>query len=243
MQIVFNFFQMISGLVAIKQFYRYAAFRLFCYHVNSSGYYNKLLLLQKFCKHSGISYSTLRQDIKRFQADGLVGIHGAMIRFKRLAGDHGRLLLMYREFQSEIDRQENKPDYFASLVHRKEMDHHISKQAYKEAGKIDSVSARKSYLRIVHQTLTPLGAKQEIYLGMTTLSRVFDKSKATAWRYITKAEKGGVISVRRNTKFLGFAASADQYISIRNELRAYGRTFWNRKTGKVYMRLLNDYVL
>jgi hypothetical protein len=199
--------------------------------------------LKSFARHSRISHNTIRQDLKGFAADGLLAIHGPNIRFKRLYGAHQRWYAIYRNYQFEIDKAQDHAGYFAGLIHRQEMKVHFSRQAYKEAEKICDPLARIKYLRTVHQTPSPVGALQGIYCGIGTLSRVFGKSRSTAWRYAVRAEANGVIGIRRNFTFIGVAGTMSQYLSIRQQYRAYGRTVWSNSTGKIYVRDLNDYVL
>lgn len=238
----FSFF-CLAGLTAIKKYYRYAAFRAYLYDQDSSGYFHRIDSLQKFCKQSGVSPNTLRADLRHFQADGLLAIHGRYIRFKRLQGIQARWYSIYRNWQYDIDMQADKAGFFAALIHRQEIHNHRRKQAHLEAEKIHDPSIRKKYLKAVNQTQAPVGVNQKIFIGTGTLARIFGRSRSTAWRYTSRAEKNGVIRIRRNFAIIGRAATLPQYLEIRQGHRAYGKTVWDNSTGEVRLRLLNDYAL
>lgn len=211
--------------------------------MDSSGYYHRLDSLEKFCKQSGTSYNTLRSDLRAFQADGLIAVHGRYIRFRHLQGAHARWYSIYCNWRYDIDQQQDKAGFFAALIHRQEIDKHRRKQAYKEAENISDPSIRKKYLKFVSHSQAPIGALEKIFIGMGTLGRIFGRSKATAWRYTNRMEKSGLIRVRRNFRVIGKASTMPEYLAIRQKHRAYGMTVWDNSTGEVRMRLLNDYAL
>lgn len=227
----------------IKKFYRYCLLREYCYSLDTSGWYDRLSTIKNISKEKNVSYNTIRQDFKYFQSQGWLYVHGENIRFKKLHGEPCQWYHIYQMYLAEIENHTNKACHFCGLIQRQILHKQLNKQIYKEAGKITDPNNRKQYLRIVRRTNTRLGAKQGIYCGLGTISKMFAKSKTTAFRYMSSMEELGIIEIYRNNRLLGRAVTPVQYVSIRQKHRLYGHTYWDPKTGNVYQRLLNDYLL
>lgn len=221
----------------IKRFWRYCALRDWYYSLDSSGFYNKNLL-HAVSKSTGIPYNTIRQDLKHFQQQGWLSIHGDKIRFKRPCNEYKQMWGLYNESFTE-----NEPpgvEDFCLLVKKRVLTNYIKRLAYYASLKISSNKERERYLQHLFDN-SHIGAPHKLFFSLDNIARVFQKGKTTVWRYMKDLEQAGVVNIRRNRKWITRVPTYADYLAIRKNTGLYGRIYWQPLTGDVYERRSNDY--
>jgi hypothetical protein len=126
------------------------------------------------------------------------------------------------------------------LTSRIFFDNGVYKQAIEESKNIEDIKTRRKYLKLVRDSNTAIGARQNIHLSMGSIGRLFGKSKVTGWRYVKSMQTAGLIRIKKNVRVV---CEYKDYEGARKALDVYGRTFTKDVNGKwmVFERLQNTY--
>jgi Mn-dependent DtxR family transcriptional regulator len=224
--------------IRVKRFYRFIRQRGFLLSIDSSGLYQKNLL-KDGAAVTGISYNTIRADLKSLEKDGLIEIcNKKLIRLKKMSGYYHKLYITYSNNRDDINNHPKPSLYFSDLVKSKILRTYLLSQANMESKKIIDPTIKRKYLKTVKSTTTALGVSHGINASLTTISKVFGKSKITAFNYINNMKSSGIISVKRKSRFICkvWEFTTDIWKNFIN------RTFYNEKDYGIYERLPNAYL-
>jgi hypothetical protein len=184
----------------------------------------------------GVSYATLRSDIKYFQSKQLIMKKGSYIKLNRLIGIYSRLSKLYKQRRDKIQLTEKPAVYFADLFKSKVIFANVVSQACKEADKISDRKIARKYLKQVRSAKTFLGLKEGINLAVKTIGKLLGRSKVTAQKYVTRMHDEGIIRKKGNR----MAVCTIEYLKVaRKQESVQGRLFIDK--GIVYERLTNSY--
>jgi hypothetical protein len=220
--------------IHIKKFFRYCALRHAMYERNTSGFHAKDLRNIGY----GISYNTLRQELKYYQSEGWLRLYGGSIRFTQLRPKDAK---RYRLFINNIDilQQQSSPAiYYSDLVKRNILHWEFYHQAQKDLERnCTNDRIRKKVLKHVRQGKTPLGARVGINCSITTVGRIFGKTRLTGFRYVQRMRATGIIQTEQNNVRV---CDLKDWDCVRAKTDLYNRCFVIGDS--VYERLTLDYI-
>jgi len=220
--------------VELKRLYRYFVVRKYLLSLNTSGLYC-LSDIKQCAKTTGISYTTLRDDLKWFNGHELVTIVKKRFRINTLPTRLNSILRLFNNNERLLQESKTPAITFSDLYKNSIIKKNVTTQVYKVCK--DPKIAKKTS-RQIRRAKTRIGLKGDgIYLSHKTIGNLFGRSRYTACRYIKRMHDTNIINKKRESKRLG---TIKDYPEIRTTEGLYGRVFIKR--GIVYERLQNSYL-
>ena len=222
--------------IEIKRFYRFLRVREWYHSFNTSGFYdkNRLSLCAKDCN---LSYNTLRVDLKQWNKEGILSIHGNKLRFHALSGSNKTLFRHFQTFRADIIKAKNPALHFCNIIKTKHFFTYMYAQGLNEANKIQDQKIRRKYLRTVKNSKTSLGVNTGMNVSINTIGRIFGKSKTTGHKYVEQMQKAKLLTVNKHYEPL---CNVEDF-SLRLRYQYINRTVTNYEEGIVYERKQNSY--
>jgi hypothetical protein len=222
--------------VEAKRLYRFFVFRKYLLSVNTSGLY-EVSQIKKCANNSDLSYSTLKDDMKRFQEMELIVIANGFIKINRLEKQVASLWNTFSNHTSLLADSKTPAILFSDLYKERIIKKNVFSQVRMEAAKCSETNGRK-LRKLVRHSKQKIGARTGVNLSVGTIGIFFGRTKGTGHRYIERMHATGVIKRFRNNKQLEIPF--DQLSQVRKAENLYGRLF--TRDGKVYERLMNSYL-
>jgi hypothetical protein len=222
--------------IEAKRIYRFFVIRKYLLSGNSSGLY-KISQLKKCAIDTGLSYTTLRDDIKSFRTMRLIMVGNGHIKVNRLQREFRSLWNMFISNGSLLAQSKSPAVLFSDLYKEKIIKRNVYTQIRMEASKCSEGNGRKLW-RLVRNSKQKVGEKTGVNLSVGTVGSLFGRTKGTGHRYIERMHAAGIIRRFKNSKQLEIPF--DQFNQVRKTENLYGRLF--TKDGKVFERLMNSYI-
>jgi hypothetical protein len=222
--------------IEAKKIYRFFVIRNYLLSVNSSGLY-KISQLKKCAIDTGLSYTTLREDIKRFRTMSLIMVGDGYIKVNKLQKEFRSLWNMFINNESNFAESKAPAVLFSDLYKEKIIKRNVFTQIKMETAKCSEANGRKLW-RLVRNSKQKVGEKTGVNLSVGTIGNLFGRTKGTGHRYIERMHALGIIRRFRNSRQLEIPY--DQFNQVRKAESLYGRLFI--RDGKVFERLMNSYI-
>ena len=218
----------------LKKYYRFCLFRQFLLSINSSGHYH-ISCISQCAKETGLSYNTLRADIRWFCEQNLIIKRADFIRLKTLTNSRKWLYDYYIAHESEINGHKSPALYFSDTYKKTVIFYNVTLQLNHEASRCEESIGRK-LKKLVNIQKVEVGERLGVYLALSTIGRLLDRGKSTAHKYINRMNSDGTLIRKKNFHYLGQVSDILKFKI--DEL--YGRL--TTRNGAVYERLQNSYI-
>jgi hypothetical protein len=199
---------------------------------------------------TGISYNTLRADLKTFERMELLCIHrsknGKKIRFKSLLKHSDptylRFLRLFKKYNKTAagrnpENTKGSSMWFADLVTRKNIENIFLSQAFAIAAK-DERYHDTTFRTILgkHRPTIQWGKYTKTHVSLDTIARHLGRSKTTVFKYLNRLQDNDLIQMKKSDRQI---CTVSEWNS--NFQEAYrNRTYNNGEF--VLERLANEYV-